>query len=333
MHVGGLQLFKKPDGAGPDYLRDVRRSLLESDNMRSVFRRRPARPVNTMGHVAWTSRNRSRARLPLPALGAAAAGPHPRAAGADVTLAQHPARPAPAAVGDPPHRGARRRPVRRLHEGPPRADGRRLGAAPAAGHAVGRPDGSGLPAVVGQPAQARRRPRQELAVVAADRRQDRQPARRAGARRDEGRAGGVRRAHGDPAGAGAEDDVQRADRRRAAVRGAVVVARTRPEGGHRGRGVAQRRRARDVLGRAAGLPHRAARAAGRAARRDGAGVAAPPERPRRGGGQQHRRAAVQPGHRPAGRGQAARHDPPVHAQRQAAVLGADAVADAVVIGR
>jgi len=55
MHVGGLQLFKKPDGAGPDYLRDVRKSLLESENMRTVFRRRPARPVNTLGHVAWST--------------------------------------------------------------------------------------------------------------------------------------------------------------------------------------------------------------------------------------------------------------------------------------
>ncbi|MEV5716450.1 wax ester/triacylglycerol synthase family O-acyltransferase [Amycolatopsis mediterranei] len=55
MHVGGLQLFKKPEGAGDDYLRDVRSSLLESDNIRSVFRRRPARPVNTMGHVAWAN--------------------------------------------------------------------------------------------------------------------------------------------------------------------------------------------------------------------------------------------------------------------------------------
>ncbi|MEC3978632.1 WS/DGAT/MGAT family O-acyltransferase [Amycolatopsis sp. H20-H5] len=55
MHVGGLQLFKKPEGAGPDYLRDLRRNLLESDNMRPVFRRRPARPVNTAGHVAWTT--------------------------------------------------------------------------------------------------------------------------------------------------------------------------------------------------------------------------------------------------------------------------------------
>ncbi|MFJ4100771.1 WS/DGAT/MGAT family O-acyltransferase [Amycolatopsis japonica] len=55
MHVGGLQLFKKPQGAGPDYLRDIRKSMLESDNMRSVFRRRPARPVNTAGHLAWST--------------------------------------------------------------------------------------------------------------------------------------------------------------------------------------------------------------------------------------------------------------------------------------
>jgi WS/DGAT/MGAT family acyltransferase len=55
MHVGGLQLFKKPGGAGPDYLRDIRRTLLDGDNIRSVFRRRPARPVNIFGHVAWTT--------------------------------------------------------------------------------------------------------------------------------------------------------------------------------------------------------------------------------------------------------------------------------------
>ncbi|MEQ0561768.1 wax ester/triacylglycerol synthase family O-acyltransferase [Amycolatopsis sp. NEAU-NG30] len=55
MHVGGLQLFRKPDGAGPEYLRDIRTSLLESGNMRNVFRRRPARPVNTLGHLAWST--------------------------------------------------------------------------------------------------------------------------------------------------------------------------------------------------------------------------------------------------------------------------------------
>ncbi|MFD9888656.1 wax ester/triacylglycerol synthase family O-acyltransferase [Amycolatopsis sp. NPDC059027] len=55
MHVGGLSLFRKPDGAGPEYLREIRAGLLEDENMRTVFRRRPTRPVNTLGHVAWST--------------------------------------------------------------------------------------------------------------------------------------------------------------------------------------------------------------------------------------------------------------------------------------
>ncbi|MCU1683199.1 MAG: diacylglycerol O-acyltransferase [Amycolatopsis sp.] len=54
MHVGGLQLFKKPEGAGPDYLSNLRRDLLDSTNMRSLFRRRPSRPVNTAGYLGWS---------------------------------------------------------------------------------------------------------------------------------------------------------------------------------------------------------------------------------------------------------------------------------------
>jgi WS/DGAT/MGAT family acyltransferase len=54
MHVGGLQLFEKPDGAGPDYLSTMRRDLLADTNMRSIFRRRPARPVNIAGYLAWS---------------------------------------------------------------------------------------------------------------------------------------------------------------------------------------------------------------------------------------------------------------------------------------
>lgn len=54
MHVGGLQLFRKPEGAGPDYLSNLRRDLLDSTNMRSVFRRRPSRPVNTAGYLGWS---------------------------------------------------------------------------------------------------------------------------------------------------------------------------------------------------------------------------------------------------------------------------------------
>ncbi|GAB2993316.1 wax ester/triacylglycerol synthase family O-acyltransferase [Amycolatopsis acidiphila] len=53
MHVGGLQLFRKPDGAGDDFLRGLREDLLKTDNMPPLFRRRPARPVNTAGYLAW----------------------------------------------------------------------------------------------------------------------------------------------------------------------------------------------------------------------------------------------------------------------------------------
>ncbi|WP_370944325.1 wax ester/triacylglycerol synthase family O-acyltransferase [Amycolatopsis sp. cg5] len=55
MHVGGLQLFQKPEGAGPDYLHGLRRDLLEDSNIRNLFRRRPARPVNPLGHIAWST--------------------------------------------------------------------------------------------------------------------------------------------------------------------------------------------------------------------------------------------------------------------------------------
>lgn len=54
MHVGGLQLFRKPAGAGTDYLNQVRNSLLDEPTVRTDLRKRPARPVNTMGNLAWT---------------------------------------------------------------------------------------------------------------------------------------------------------------------------------------------------------------------------------------------------------------------------------------
>ncbi|MGW4486405.1 WS/DGAT/MGAT family O-acyltransferase [Amycolatopsis sp. NPDC004368] len=55
MHVGGLQLFRKPESAGENYLSDLRQKMLATDNMRSVFRRRPSRPVNTAGYVRWAT--------------------------------------------------------------------------------------------------------------------------------------------------------------------------------------------------------------------------------------------------------------------------------------
>lgn len=55
MHVGGLQLFELPDGAGPDYVSDFHRRLLELVDVRPLFRRRPRGPVGVVGQFAWTN--------------------------------------------------------------------------------------------------------------------------------------------------------------------------------------------------------------------------------------------------------------------------------------
>lgn len=55
MHVGGLQLFELPDGAGPDYVNDFHRQLLSLVDVRELFRRRPRGPVGSVGQFAWTN--------------------------------------------------------------------------------------------------------------------------------------------------------------------------------------------------------------------------------------------------------------------------------------
>jgi len=54
MHVGGLQIFKLPDGVGPDYLSDAHRHLVNDTDVRSLFRRRPRGPVSSLGQWSWT---------------------------------------------------------------------------------------------------------------------------------------------------------------------------------------------------------------------------------------------------------------------------------------
>lgn len=54
MHVGGLQLFRKPEGADGNYLRDLRQNLLDDHNVRDIFRRRPGKPVSTAGYWSWS---------------------------------------------------------------------------------------------------------------------------------------------------------------------------------------------------------------------------------------------------------------------------------------
>src|SRR4051794_18867039 len=53
MHVGSLQLFSSPDGAGPEFLREMYEDLLSQTDLSKLFRRRPHRSVTTLGQWAW----------------------------------------------------------------------------------------------------------------------------------------------------------------------------------------------------------------------------------------------------------------------------------------
>ena len=53
MHVGGLQLFELPEGAGPDYLNGVYRRLVESTTVNEVFLRKPVRALTSLGQWSW----------------------------------------------------------------------------------------------------------------------------------------------------------------------------------------------------------------------------------------------------------------------------------------
>ena len=54
MHVGGLQVFELPDGAGPGWLQDQFRAMLETaDEIAPLFRKRPYRSLRTGGQWAW----------------------------------------------------------------------------------------------------------------------------------------------------------------------------------------------------------------------------------------------------------------------------------------
>jgi WS/DGAT/MGAT family acyltransferase len=53
MHVGGLQLFETPEGAGPDYLTGLYREAISETDVAPVFRRRPYRGLTTLGYWAW----------------------------------------------------------------------------------------------------------------------------------------------------------------------------------------------------------------------------------------------------------------------------------------
>jgi WS/DGAT/MGAT family acyltransferase len=53
MHVGSLQLFQLPEGAGPDYLTETYQQLLAVDDIAPLFRKRAYRSLSTLGQWAW----------------------------------------------------------------------------------------------------------------------------------------------------------------------------------------------------------------------------------------------------------------------------------------
>jgi diacylglycerol O-acyltransferase len=54
MHVGGLQLFDPPEGAGPDFVRDIHDAMVANRDFQPTFRKRPALVFGGLPSVVWT---------------------------------------------------------------------------------------------------------------------------------------------------------------------------------------------------------------------------------------------------------------------------------------
>lgn len=53
MHVGGLQLFKKPEGAGRNYTREMYEQMRDVDEIAPLFLKHPRRSLKTAGQLVW----------------------------------------------------------------------------------------------------------------------------------------------------------------------------------------------------------------------------------------------------------------------------------------
>jgi diacylglycerol O-acyltransferase / wax synthase len=54
MHVAGLQLFRPPADAGPDYVRELYQLVAAQDDFQPTFRKHPGRLLGGISNVAWT---------------------------------------------------------------------------------------------------------------------------------------------------------------------------------------------------------------------------------------------------------------------------------------
>ena len=57
MHVAGLQLFKPPEGSGPDFIRDLHEAIVKNDDVQPTFRKHPGRLLGGISNVAWAFDN------------------------------------------------------------------------------------------------------------------------------------------------------------------------------------------------------------------------------------------------------------------------------------
>jgi len=53
MHVGGLQLFKKPEGAGRNYTREMYEQMRDVEEIAPLFLKHPRRKLKTAGQLVW----------------------------------------------------------------------------------------------------------------------------------------------------------------------------------------------------------------------------------------------------------------------------------------
>ncbi|MCW2514546.1 MAG: Diacylglycerol O-acyltransferase [Mycobacterium sp.] len=57
MHVAGLQLFEPPEGAGPEFIRDMFETISKNDDFQPTFRKHPGRMLGGIYNVAWAFDN------------------------------------------------------------------------------------------------------------------------------------------------------------------------------------------------------------------------------------------------------------------------------------
>jgi diacylglycerol O-acyltransferase len=54
MHIGGLQLFEPPEGAGPEFVREIYQDMVACQDVQPTFRKRPATIFGGIANIAWS---------------------------------------------------------------------------------------------------------------------------------------------------------------------------------------------------------------------------------------------------------------------------------------